>query len=115
MGDRQPGRPPLELALAVADVGWFNTENLFREASRENSAVLLLACIDVRVAWRKGLRPWSPVCSLREQGDRIWERTHILPSGWMKSYPRLGMKPIARGIRRWWRQVEPADRSAGFR
>jgi hypothetical protein len=114
MGDRQSGQPPLELALAVADVGWFNTENLFREANHESAAVLLLNCMDVRVGWLKGLRPWSPACALREKENRIWERTHILPTGWMKRYPRLGMRPIARGIRRWWNRVEPADRSNGF-
>ena len=102
------------MGLAVADVGWFNTENLFREANGESSAVLLLSCMDVRVAWKKGLRPWSPVCALRETEARIWERTYVLPTGWMKTYPRLGMRPIARGIRRWWRQVGPEDRSAKF-
>ena len=103
------------MGLAVADVGWFNTENLFREANRDSAAVLLLSCMDYRVAWKKGIRPWSPACRLRDSGDHVWERTHILPSGWMKRFPGIGMRPIARGIRRWWNQIAPADPEARFK
>ena len=42
------------LALAVADVGWFNTENLFREIDRESVSVLLLKCQDYVNGWRRG-------------------------------------------------------------
>lgn len=114
MGDRNSSRPPLNLGLAVADVGWFNTANLFREANHDSSAVLLLQCMDVVNAWRKGLHPWSLDCRLREAEERIWERTHVLPTGWMKRYPRLGMRPIARGIKSWWNRIEPAGQSVGF-
>jgi teichuronic acid biosynthesis glycosyltransferase TuaH len=90
------------LSLAIADVGWFNTENLFREIDREAVDVLLLKCFDYVNGWRRGLYPWSSACRLRRTGDSSWEQQHILPSGWMKRYPRLGMRPIARSIRQWW-------------
>jgi glycosyltransferase involved in cell wall biosynthesis len=95
------------LSLAVADVGWFNTENLFREIDRENVAVLLLKCLDYVNGWRRGLYPWSPDCRLKRRGPTSWERQLVLPSGWMKSYPRVGMMPVARSIRSWWRMHPP--------
>ena len=50
---------PQGLSLAVADVGWFNTENLFREIDRESVDVLLLKCFDYVNGWRRGVYPWS--------------------------------------------------------
>jgi len=89
--------------LAVADVGWFNTENLFREIDRESVAVLLLKCFDYVNAWRRGLYPLSRACRrLRPCGPAAWEEQLVLPSGWMKRFPRLGMRPIARSVRTWW-------------
>jgi teichuronic acid biosynthesis glycosyltransferase TuaH len=90
------------LSLAVADVGWFNTENLFREIDRESVDLLLLKCFDYVNGWRRGLYPWSRACRLRRSGPAAWEQQFILPSGWMKRFPRLGMRPIARSIREWW-------------
>ena len=99
-------RPVVEkpgLSLAVADVGWFNTENLYREIDRESVSVLLLKCQDYLTGWRRSLYPWSRECRLSQCGDSMWERQFVLPSGWMKRYPRVGMRPIARSIRTWWR------------
>jgi teichuronic acid biosynthesis glycosyltransferase TuaH len=107
---QRPGTLPMRqegLSLAVADVGWFNTENLFREVDRENVAVLLLKCLDYVNGWRRGLYPWSPDCRLKRRGATSWERQLVLPSGWMKSYPRLGMMPVARSIRSWWKMHPP--------
>jgi teichuronic acid biosynthesis glycosyltransferase TuaH len=98
----RPVREREGLALAVADVGWFNTENLYREIDRESVSVLLLKCQDYLNGWRRGLYPWSRECRLRQCGSAMWEQQFVLPSGWMKSYPRLGMRPIARSIRSWW-------------
>jgi len=93
---------PIQLALAVADANWFSTANLFREVDREGVAALLLKCQDVRNAWNQGRRrPWQWYSPVVERGPRLWERELTLPSGWMKQFPRLGMRPIARAIRRW--------------
>jgi len=106
----QPDQRQAGLSLAVADVGWFNTENLFREIDRPSVAVLLLKCLDYVNGWRRGLYPWSRACRLRRCGPAAWERQLVLPSGWMKSYPRLGMRPIARSIRGWWQTLPPGRR-----
>jgi teichuronic acid biosynthesis glycosyltransferase TuaH len=101
------------LSLAVADVGWFNTENLFREIDRESVEVLLLKCVDWVNGWRKGCYPWSGDCRLRRSSEMLWQQHLVLPSGWMKRFPRLGMRPIARSIRRWWR-LQPAASRRGL-
>jgi glycosyltransferase involved in cell wall biosynthesis len=93
------------LALAVADAGWSTTEHLFGEIGRESVAVLLLKCLDYVNGFRRGLYPWSRDCRLRARGPGAWEQQFILPSGWMKTYPRLGMRPIARSIRAWWKSL----------
>ena len=93
------------LALAVADVCWPSTENLFREIDRDSVAVLMLKCLDYVNGWRRGWYPWSPGCRLRQSGPAAWDQHFILPSGWMKRYPKLGMRPIARSIRSWWRRL----------
>ncbi len=95
------------LSLAVADACWATTENLFREMDRESVAVLMLKCLDYVNGWRRGLYPWSPACRLRRRGPSAWEQQFILPTGWMKRYPRLGMRPIARSIRSWWGTLSP--------
>ncbi len=89
----QLGRERRGLALAVADVGWFNNENLFREIDGDSVSVLLLKCFDYVNGYRRGLYPWSNACRLKQCGDVTWERQHVLPSGWMKRFPRLGMRP----------------------
>ena len=104
---------PHGLSLAVADVSWFNTENLFREIDREAVDVLLLKCFDYINGWRRGLYPWSRACRLRRSGPAAWEQQLVLPSGWMKRFPRLGMRPIARSIREWW-NIRPATWRRGL-
>jgi glycosyltransferase involved in cell wall biosynthesis len=89
------------LALAVADANWFTTENLFREVRRDDVATLLLKCMDYRNALQRGLPPWSWGRALRQRGPGLWQRDLVLPSGWMKRFPRLGMRPIGRSIRAW--------------
>jgi glycosyltransferase involved in cell wall biosynthesis len=101
-----------ELALAVADANWFTTENLFRELRRETVATLLLSCMDVRNAWRRGTPISSWRGKLARRGDRLWQHDLVLPSGWMKLYPRVGMRPIASAIRRWRATFVPDSRLA---
>lgn len=98
------------LALAVADVSWFTTENLFRELDDPAVSVLALRCMDYRNGWRKGIRPWSASCRTRRVGDRLWGKDVLLPPGWMKRFPRLGMRPIAHAVRRFWGRRPEARR-----
>jgi teichuronic acid biosynthesis glycosyltransferase TuaH len=100
------------VALAVVDAGWFSTENLFREVEREDVATLLLKCMDVRNALQRRLPPWVWGRWLERSGPARWERTLVLPSGWMKTYPRLGMRPIGWTIRRWRRLLADPGRLA---
>jgi glycosyltransferase involved in cell wall biosynthesis len=97
------------LSLALADANWFNTENLFREIDRQSVGVLLLKCQDYLNGWRRGVYPWSRMCALRRGGPAIWEQQLVLPSGWMKRYPKIGMRPIAGSIRSWW-DLQPGGR-----
>jgi glycosyltransferase involved in cell wall biosynthesis len=98
------------LALAVADVNWFTTESLFREIDRPSVSILALRCMDYVNGWHQGVFPWSSACRLRPWGTRSHARTLVLPSGWMKRFPRLGMRPIARVIRRFWDEAGPPAR-----
>lgn len=97
------------MALAVADVNWFTTENLFHELKPEESPVLMLRCDDYLNGWRRGGRPWSWNQPTRRLGPSHWRRDLTLPSGWMKRYPRIGMRAIARTIRSWHRAQAASD------
>ncbi len=97
----RPGVTALSRALVVADVNWYTTEHLFREVQRPGVSTLLLKCSDYVNAWQRGELPWSWGASLSEQGQRLWRRDLVLPSGWMKQFPRLGMRPIRRAIEDW--------------
>jgi teichuronic acid biosynthesis glycosyltransferase TuaH len=89
------------LALAVADINWFTTENLFHEVPSGRARTLLLKCIDYQNAWRRGLPPWKWGRELVRRDEHSWERDLVLPPGWMKRFPRQGMRPISQSIQRW--------------
>ena len=101
------GRPPAtqgagcRLALAVADANWYTTENLFGAIRRTDVSTLLLKCINYYNAWQRGLPPWAWRRALRQRGPGLWEHDLVLPSGWMRRFPWLGMRPIERSIHRW--------------
>lgn len=95
------------LALAVADVNWFTTANLFGAINQPEVDTLLLHCQDYRNAWNHGLRPWHRPAGLRQVGARQWRRELVLPTGWMKRFPSWGMRPIRSTITRWRAAVAP--------
>ena len=105
---RSPAPGTTRLALAVADINWFTTANLFRALDREDVAALLLDCADYVNAWHRGRRPWKRAARFEQLGPRTWQQELVLPPGWMKRYPKLGMRPIARAVARW-RRREAAD------
>ncbi len=91
--------------LVVADASWPWTENLFAPLAQLGVRVLLIKACDWRNAWqqRRPLGDWF--CPRRRVSDRHWEQTIVLPPGWMKTYPRIGMCPISWAIRDWRRSL----------
>ncbi len=91
--------------LVVADASWPWTENLFAPLAKLGVRVLLIKACDWRNAWqqRRPLGDW--LCPRRRVSDRHWEQTIVLPPGWMKTYPRIGMCPISWAIRDWRRSL----------
>jgi hypothetical protein len=100
------------LALAVADINWYTTESLFLETPRQSVSLLALRCMDYVNGWRRGIFPWSSSRHPRPRGDNCLTRDLVLPSGWMKRYPRIGMRPIARAVQRFWNQSDPRAKHA---
>ncbi|QDV33552.1 glycosyltransferase [Tautonia plasticadhaerens] len=97
------------LALAVTDAGWYTTGNLFRALDRPGVDSLLMHCCDFVNAWNAGRPPWRWFGRpLDRQGPRLWSGDLVLPPGWMKRFPGIGMRPIRRAIDRW-RRLLPDD------
>ena len=71
------------LAVAVADVSWFTTENLFREVDRPSVSILALRCMDYVNGWRKGIYPWSRSTRFQPWGHHSISLDLVLPSGWL--------------------------------
>ncbi len=91
----------------VADANWYSTENLFSELDQPEVETLLLKCSDVINAIQVGQKPpWDWFRGIKRHHPNRWEQEFVLPPGWMKRFPKLGMRPIARSIRRWRRQRE---------
>lgn len=92
---------PKRRAIVVADAGWYTTADLFSAIPAERGSTLLLSCIDFQNAIRRRIPPWRFKRPLEPIGPSLWRRELVLPSGWMKSYPQIGMRPIARAVRSW--------------
>jgi glycosyltransferase involved in cell wall biosynthesis len=97
------------LALAVADASWYSTHNLFSEVDRLSVRTLLLRCLDYRNALQRGWPPWTWMRPLTETRGGLWQRDLVLPSGWMKSFPRVGMRPIGRAVEGWRKMHTPGS------
>ena len=99
-----PSRTPARqgLALAVADVGWFNTENLFREIDRDRVAVLLAQMPGLR----KRLAAWA--LSLVEVVPAAPERALVMGTAARASYRLDEAIPAVWECGRW-----PARSAAG--
>ncbi len=104
-----PPRIEAGFDLVVADASWQWTERLFAPLADHGIRVLLIKACDWRTALSQGrpLSDWRK--PLQRRGDCLWEQTLVLPPGWMKTCPRIGMRPIAGAIRRW------RDRNGGRR
>lgn len=100
------------LALAVADANWFTTENLFCEVRRPDVSTLLLKCVDYYNAWQRGTLPWGGSRLTAQRRPGLWQRDHVLPTGWMKRFPTWGMRPIQRSIADWKSHHAPDARLA---
>jgi glycosyltransferase involved in cell wall biosynthesis len=87
--------------MVVADASWSWTERLFTPLSQLGVRLLLLKACDWRTALNQGraLRTWFP--PLRRVEESLWERSLVLPPGWMKTYPRVGMRPLSQAVRQW--------------
>ncbi len=99
-----------QLALAVADINWYTTESLFREIDRESVSILALRCMDYVNGWHRRIYPWSSSRHPQPWGIGGLTRDLVLPSGWMKSYPWLGMRPIAKAIQGFWNHSDAQAR-----
>lgn len=93
--------------VVVADASWTWAERLFSPLADLGQRLLLIKACDWRNALhqRRPARDWF--CPVRRVSSRLWEQTIILPPGWMKTYPRLGMRPLAWAIRDWRCRLEP--------
>lgn len=101
MPNQEEAPPMSRMAVAITDVNWFTSEHLFRELGSLAIPNLLLRCEDWRNAWMRGVPPWRWRIGIRPQDEHTWRGEAILPSGWMKKFPTIGMRPIAGLIRRW--------------
>jgi glycosyltransferase involved in cell wall biosynthesis len=91
--------------LVVADASWTWTERLFAPLAAMGPRVLMIKACDWRNALhqRRPARDW--LCPRRRVSSALWEQTVVLPPGWMKSYPTLGMRPVAWAVHRWRREL----------
>jgi hypothetical protein len=91
--------------LVVADASWTWTERLFAPLADLGLRVLLIKACDWRNALHQKRPAWDWLCPRKQISDLLWEQTIVLPPGWMKTYPRLGMRPIAWAVRAWHRAL----------
>ena len=104
-----------QLALAVADADWFTTENLFRELRDDQSRPCSSSASTIATHGAAASGPGASCAIARfARSVRTSGNETSRPPGWMKTFPRIGMRPIARVIDHWkarsWRRREPRPR-----
>lgn len=100
-GESLCSAPSADFDLVVADASWTWTERLFTPLAKMGPRLLILKACDWRTALQQRRPPRDWLFPLEQLGENLWQQTFVLPPGWMKSYPRLGMCPMALGIRAW--------------
>ena len=102
-----PGRdrPGPGFDLVVADASWSWTERLFAPMADLGVRTLLLKACDWRTALNQRRRPRDWVRPRLRLAEDLWERRLVLPPGWMKTYPKIGMRPLAAEVRAWRRSL----------
>ena len=51
--------------------------------------------------------PWQWSRQLEQPRAGLWQQELVLPSGWMKTFPQWGMRPIGRAVTDWRAQFAP--------
>jgi glycosyltransferase involved in cell wall biosynthesis len=100
-------------ALIVADSCWHSTRNLLATwppASDPGAELLRLEPIDWRNAHARGVAWYKWGVRSEKVAAQVALTTAELPPGWMKTYPRLGQRPLARQARQWLGSLEPGPR-----
>ena len=100
-------------ALIVADSCWHSTRNLLATwppASNPGAELLRLEPIDWRNAHARGVAWYKWGVRSEKVAAQVALTTAELPPGWMKTFPRLGQRPLARQARRWLGSLEPGPR-----
>jgi glycosyltransferase involved in cell wall biosynthesis len=87
--------------LVVADTSWTWTDRLFSPLASLGPQLLTFKACDWRTAWnqRRAAEEWFR--PLVQRAPNHWERSFVLPPGWMKTYPSLGMRPFNRAVGSW--------------
>ena len=94
-----------EFDVVVADASWSWTERLFSPLADLGARVLLLRVCDWQTALVQGRSARDWLWPSRQLAENLWEKTLVLPPGWMKTLPSVGMRPIAWAVRSWRRTI----------
>lgn len=92
--------------IVVADASWSWTERLFAPVAELGSRLYAVKACDWRTAWNQKRPALDWFWPSRRPASGHWERTFVLPPGWMKTLPQIGMRPIAAAIKAWRKSLD---------
>ncbi len=102
--------------LIFADSSWHSTRNLLATwppVSADASPLLRFEPIDWQNARSRGIKPWNWGVHSGRVSRLETLVTAELPPGWMKSFPAIGQRPLAKAAKRWQGRLNPRlDQSA---